>query len=108
MVGRLGPLWLRLRLKKAGRDWNHHGHSRNNKKLELKSPAFLWENTAVRKWSPGIHGQKRVLGVMPAAGWGAGFMIHNIDSLWLSILVVWAALLLASVLLGSLFFVISN
>jgi len=45
---------------------------------------------------------------MPAAGWGAGFMIHNSDSLWLSIPVAWAALLLAAVLLGSLFFVISN
>jgi hypothetical protein len=45
---------------------------------------------------------------MPAAGWGAGFMIHNGDSLRLSISVAWAALLLAAVLLGSLFFVISN
>jgi hypothetical protein len=35
-------------------------------------------------------------------------MIHNSDSLWLSISVAWAALLLAAVLLGSLFFVISN
>jgi hypothetical protein len=45
---------------------------------------------------------------MPVAGWGAGFMIHNGDSLWLSISVAWAALLLAALLLGSLFFVISN
>jgi hypothetical protein len=45
---------------------------------------------------------------MPAAGWGARFMIHNSDSLWLSISIVWAALLLAALLLGSLFFVISN
>jgi hypothetical protein len=35
-------------------------------------------------------------------------MIHNSDSLWLSISVAWAALLLAALLLGSLFFVISN
>ena len=43
-----------------------------------------------------------------AAGWGAGFIIHNSERLWLSISVAWAALLLAAVLLGSLFFVISN
>jgi hypothetical protein len=35
-------------------------------------------------------------------------MIHNSASLWPSISVAWAALLLAVVLLGSLFFVISN
>jgi hypothetical protein len=35
-------------------------------------------------------------------------MIYNRDGLWLSISVVWAALLLAALLLGSLFFVISN
>ena len=34
-------------------------------------------------------------------------MIHN-SELWLSISVAWAALLLAALLLGSLFFVISN
>ena len=35
-------------------------------------------------------------------------MIHKSESLWLSISVVWAALLLAALLLGSLFFAISN
>jgi hypothetical protein len=35
-------------------------------------------------------------------------MIHNSESLWLSISVVWAALLLAARLLGSLFFATSN
>jgi hypothetical protein len=35
-------------------------------------------------------------------------MIHNSESLWLSISVIWAALLLAALLLGSLFFAISN
>jgi hypothetical protein len=40
-----------------------------------------------------------------AAGWGAGFMIHNSDRLWLSISVVWAALLLAALFVGSLSFV---
>jgi hypothetical protein len=35
-------------------------------------------------------------------------MIHDSDSLWLLISVLWAALLLAALLLGSLFFVISN
>jgi hypothetical protein len=35
-------------------------------------------------------------------------MIHNGESLWLSISVVWPALLLAALLLDSLFFVISN
>jgi hypothetical protein len=43
-----------------------------------------------------------------AAGWGTGFMIHNSDRLWLSISVVWAALLLAVLLVGSLFFITSN
>ena len=32
-------------------------------------------------------------------------MIHNSDSLWLSISVVWAALLLAALFVGSLSFV---
>jgi hypothetical protein len=40
-----------------------------------------------------------------AAGWGAGFMINNSDRLWLSISVVWAALLLAALFVGSLSFV---
>jgi hypothetical protein len=40
-----------------------------------------------------------------AAGWGAGFMIHNSDRLWLSISVVWAALPLAALFVGSLSFV---
>jgi hypothetical protein len=40
-----------------------------------------------------------------AAGWGAGFMIHNSDRLWLSVSVVWAALLLAALFVGSLSFV---
>jgi hypothetical protein len=35
-------------------------------------------------------------------------MIHNSESLWLSISVIWAALLLAAMLLGSLVFVFSN
>jgi hypothetical protein len=35
-------------------------------------------------------------------------MVHDSDSLWLSISVVWAALLLAALLLGSLCFVFSN
>ena len=35
-------------------------------------------------------------------------MIHNSDGLWLSISVAWAAPPLAALLLGSLFFVISN
>jgi hypothetical protein len=35
-------------------------------------------------------------------------MIHNSESLWLSISVIWAALLLAALLPGSLFFAISN
>jgi hypothetical protein len=35
-------------------------------------------------------------------------MIQNRESLWLSISVAWAALLLAALLLGSLFFAISN
>jgi hypothetical protein len=35
-------------------------------------------------------------------------MIHNSESLWLSISVVWAALLLTALLLGSLLFAISN
>jgi hypothetical protein len=35
-------------------------------------------------------------------------MIHNSESLWLTISVAWAALLLVALLLGSLFFVISN
>jgi hypothetical protein len=35
-------------------------------------------------------------------------MIHDSDSLWLSISVLWAALLLAALLLGSLLFVILN
>ena len=43
-----------------------------------------------------------------AAGWGAGFMIHNSEGLWLSISVIWAALMLSALLLGSLFFVMSN
>jgi hypothetical protein len=75
----------------------------------LKSPGVPLAEHPCPKMTPGIYGQKRLLGVMPAAGWGAGFMIHNnSDSLWLAISVVWAALLLAALLLGSLFFVISN
>jgi hypothetical protein len=74
----------------------------------LKSPGVSLVEHPCPKRSPGNYGQKRVLGVMPAAGWGARFMIHNSDSLWLSISIVWAALLLAALLLGSLFFVISN
>ena len=35
-------------------------------------------------------------------------MIHNSESLWLTISVAWAALLHVALLLGSLFFVISN
>jgi hypothetical protein len=35
-------------------------------------------------------------------------MIRDSDSLWLAISVAWAALLLTALLLGSLFFVISN
>lgn len=85
-----------------------HGQSRNNKTWCLNPPVFLSQNTDVRKWSPGIYGQKRVSGVNAAAGWGAGFMIHKSESLWLSISVVWAALLLAALLLGSLYFAISN
>jgi hypothetical protein len=35
-------------------------------------------------------------------------MVQDSDSLWLTITVVWAALLLAALLLGSLVFVFSN
>jgi hypothetical protein len=35
-------------------------------------------------------------------------MVQDSDSLWLSISVVWAALMLAALLLGSLFFILAN
>jgi hypothetical protein len=71
----------------------------------LKSPgAPLIEHPCPKMES----GNLRTEGVCPAAGWGAGFMIHNSESLWLSISVIWAALMLAALLLGSLFFVMSN
>jgi hypothetical protein len=74
----------------------------------LKFPGVPLVEHPCPKKSPGFYGQKRVLGVMPRCRLGAGFMIYNSDSLWLPISVAWAALLLAALLLGSLFFVISN
>jgi hypothetical protein len=76
--------------------------------MVLKSPGVPLAEHRCPKMEPGIYGRKRVSGVNAVAGWGAGFIIHNSESLWLSISVVWAALLLAALLLGSLFFAISN
>ena len=70
-------------------------------------PVFLWQNTPVQNRVRKTTDKRGCQEYCPLPA-GERVMIRNSDSLWLSISIVWAALLLAALLLGSLFFVISN